>query len=372
MGTDRGGKSTLIIFNEINGMTMTEAKRFEELDIAKALSIVGMVLIHTLEYIDPDAEPEFETAYGIFADSIWGGLFAAPLFMFCMGITINFSSKSEPVIVFKRGLKLFLLSVSLNIVRDTLPNFIMGWAGLGDDCFDYGVEAIFYVDILQFAGLAFVLTGMLKYAKANDTLLIIIATVLSLVGTLMYSVRLESTVLNYILGYFVGLESCTVSYFPLCNWYLIVVIGILTGKRIINHNDFRRRFRIMAPCCWVVTIAYIALGLNGIGEFFVTEYGEYHMHTQDALLCCIAAMAVISAAGLFVEKIPATVQRLAGNMSRNITTIYIVSWLIISWAINLLLVNLIGVEFDLLTGSALAAVILAVSSFTATKISLKV
>ena len=72
-----------------------------ELDIAKAFSIIFMVLSHCLlisYFISDSTSSVFKT----FVNFILGEPCAAPVFMFCMGVGIVFSRKSQPVLMIKR------------------------------------------------------------------------------------------------------------------------------------------------------------------------------------------------------------------------------------------------------------------------------
>ena len=73
-----------------------------------------MVLVHVLLisfYFNYSASFPFEYV----VNCILGGPTAAPVFMFCMGIGIVYSRRSQPEIMIKRGISLMILGLLVNI-----------------------------------------------------------------------------------------------------------------------------------------------------------------------------------------------------------------------------------------------------------------
>ena len=80
--------------------------RQKELDIAKGIAVIFMVLCHGLEIMSWFFDPEisYEISYFIL-DVVLGGSFAAPVFMFCMGLSFAYSRKSDAGDMFRRAVK---------------------------------------------------------------------------------------------------------------------------------------------------------------------------------------------------------------------------------------------------------------------------
>ncbi|MBQ3924401.1 MAG: acyltransferase family protein [Firmicutes bacterium] len=79
-----------------------------ELDLAKCLAIFFMIFLHCY----------FATSYFTFdistglvrvVSQLFGGPFAAPVFMFAMGVGMVYSKNQEPAYLIKRGIKLLQL-----------------------------------------------------------------------------------------------------------------------------------------------------------------------------------------------------------------------------------------------------------------------
>lgn len=83
--------------------------------------------------------------------------------MFCMGVGIVFSRKSQPGLMLKRAISLLFADYFINIIKYILPFFIAGFFinewGLLDI---YGDLIIFVNDILAFAALALILLAIFK------------------------------------------------------------------------------------------------------------------------------------------------------------------------------------------------------------------
>lgn len=95
--------------------------RQKELDIARGLAVLFMILIHVQLYFA--SKGVMNTYFADFNDFV-GDMPAAPMFMFLLGIGINYSKKTTPKSMLKRGMILLLLGYVLSFVRGFIPNII--------------------------------------------------------------------------------------------------------------------------------------------------------------------------------------------------------------------------------------------------------
>jgi uncharacterized membrane protein len=65
-----------------------------ELDIAKALSIIFMIFLHTLMVVK-GFNFNLSPTYDFLITNVLGRPFAAPVFMFCMGVGVVYSRHSQ-------------------------------------------------------------------------------------------------------------------------------------------------------------------------------------------------------------------------------------------------------------------------------------
>ena len=112
--------------------------RQNELDIAKGIAVIFMVLCHGFEIMSWFFDPEisYEISYFIL-DVVLGGSFAAPVFMFCMGLSFAYSRKSDAGDMFRRAVKTAGIVFLFEIARTALPGLLQ-WLMSGDpECIEY-------------------------------------------------------------------------------------------------------------------------------------------------------------------------------------------------------------------------------------------
>ncbi len=327
-------------------------------DLAKVFSIVFMVAIHTLE--GGDADMERGIAYVV--DSVLGAQFGAPVFMVCMGIGMTYSRRADAATMLQRGWRLFVAGYLLNVVR-ALP-FMMIWGFNGDaEAGAQVVSELLDVDILQFAGMAFLLLSLLKRWGFNMWAAGLIAVVMSLTGGLLQGVDLGNMVLNVVLSPLIGIKSVEVtSDFPLLNWFIFVMAGYGMGKVIRRCGDLSRLF------CWLLPVAALLYGAyawyaipRGIGMFGSYEQLFYHMNLRDALVCVTAAVLAISLCHFLSRPLTEGLRAQVMRISSDITRIYVAQWIIIKWVVEALMTDTLELTLSTPQLLAVAAVILLLS-----------
>ena len=100
---------------EIFAETPVNSGRQMELDLGKALPILALPFVHCFIECTTDAG----LAHGIpyLFDSVIGGPFSAPMWMFAMGVGIVYSHKTNLKQFARRGAGLFGIFFLLNICR---------------------------------------------------------------------------------------------------------------------------------------------------------------------------------------------------------------------------------------------------------------
>ena len=204
--------------------------RQKELDIAKALAIIFMIFCHVIvfaSFSNISISPGFEMILNQTA-----AIIAAPVFMFCMGIGIVFSRHNQYNILIKRGVELLLLGYFVNIGAQILPNVLDNMLNMSNT--PITILSLFKVDILIFAGIAFILIGILKRFNISNKKMLILAIIFSIIGSFVCFVDFNNIFLNYFFGYFIGtiLHQCTA--FPLFNWFIFPVAGMVYGSYFIR------------------------------------------------------------------------------------------------------------------------------------------
>ena len=138
-----------------------------ELDWFRFVLIYRLAIVHVFVDATPPANLD---VLGIpyYFDSVVGGVIGATRFMIVMGIGLSYTRHSTPKEVFRRGIKIGIIGIILNIFRYLIPSLI-GYSITGDaDKYITELPYLFFGnDILQFASLAMILMSLLLYLKLN-------------------------------------------------------------------------------------------------------------------------------------------------------------------------------------------------------------
>ena len=316
-----------------------------ELDIAKALSIIFMIFLHTIMVVK-GFDQSLSPAYDFVFSNVLGRPFAAPVFMFCMGVGVVYSRHSQWDTMIKRGIKLYLTGILVNFFEFFLPHFLCGTLLGKWDIFPISRGLLlFCVDILAFAGLTFILMGILKKFKVSNKGMIIVAVVLSLIGTFARGFDFANPALNLIFAMFIGTKG-GFGAFTLCNWFIIPVAGYVWGQYFIRAKDKGRFFRLWPIYIIAALIFFYVSSFTFKGGIFAADVHLYYfMNTLDAIFCIICAHGIIGLCYYLNKILPDSVRNIFKTLSSNITVIYIAQWCFIPIGIILLAYLFKGLVF---------------------------
>lgn len=296
-----------------------------ELDIAKDLSIIFMIFLHTF-YIASAFNADFNPAYNFLIMNVLGRPYAAVIFMFCMGVGVVYSRHSQWDTMVKRGVKLYLLGVLVNVFEFFIPHFVCGTLLGKWDIFPIADGLLlFCIDILAFAGLAFISMGILKKLELSNKKMIVIAVAMSIIGTLLIGVDFGSPVLNLFFAHFIGCKGGFTA-FPLFNWLIFPVAGYVWGQYFIRAKDKGEFFKFW-PILLIVALIYFFVSSNLWGGVFSDDVHLYYfLNIVDAIFGIINAHAVIGLCYWSAKFLPDSIIKAFSILSSNITNIYIAQW----------------------------------------------
>jgi len=128
-------------------------------DFIRGLAVFFMVFVHVLGMYSKQSVQY--SAFGYTVDFL-GSPPAAPVFMFSMGVFFILSSKSDNLKTgLIKGFKLLLLGSLLSFLRNDLLMLLEG-EPLVEAFRNKTLTAVFEVDILQFAGLAYIFMSLIR------------------------------------------------------------------------------------------------------------------------------------------------------------------------------------------------------------------
>ena len=298
--------------------------RQKELDIAKGIAIIFMVLCHGFEIMGWFFDPEISTDVAYFIlDVVLGGSFAAPVFIFCMGISFAYSRKSSAKDIFRRAVKTAGMVLLFEIARTVLPGLLQWVISKDPECIEY-VDIFFSVDILQFVTMAMLVIALFKKLNIKPVVMVIIAAICSVIGQLLQHVSTGSYIGDIVVGFL--WHSREYAYFPLLNWLIIPVCGYAIGSIWQRLQDKERFFRLITPICWIISVAYF-VSMVFLGEYYLSGYEYYGLGILDAAFAFVVCFAMIGL-GYYLKKWGGCVANWLGSMGNRVTSIYCIHWTI--------------------------------------------
>ena len=361
--------------NKIFSTEVVNRERQNELDFAKAMMLFFLALIHCTIACTP--EPQLAHGIPYLFDTIIGGPFSAPMYMFAMGIGMAYTSHNSPYDFFRRGIKIEIFGYILNICRFLIPSLVGYW--ITNDYSQY-ISPLLYRffgnDIMQFAGLAMLVVALFIKLRMPDWLMLLICLGMSLAGTYWNGTDVGNPLGNIFLGYIIGTEDAAgqvLSDFPLMNWLIIPVSGYIFGKKLLYVKNRAGFYRTFSSIGLLIVIVYFPIGIvNGFGMFGEGENCYYHLITLDAIACLALTIGMLGIYFALVKYLPEKIMACVGEISRNINVIYCVHWVIISISVNVILYIMRGtqtlpVPLTLVLGTGISVISIVIAHFWSSK-----
>jgi len=293
-----------------------------EIDLLKAFTVVfSMIIIHVFDYDTVG----FENNFTWWLDTIFGGIFGAPIFMFCMGLGMVYSRNSTPGQMMIRGLKLLTVGQVLNLFRYAL---IFAVRALADRAYDYRpAQALnFSSDIMQLAGLSFILMGLLGKCNLKNWAVLLVAVLMNVCGMLLEGVQTGCYAFDQFLGFFWGTD--TESFFPLFYWFIFIAAGKCFGsfyQRLKNKTAF---YLVSAPLALMVfcVIWYFQKHTSCTIFNSFDAHGFSWMGLPDAISVILMMPLAFGFFYLLSRILPGKTIAVLTHPSKHINQYYCVSW----------------------------------------------
>ena len=352
----------LLSLHEQISDTQVNSGRQYEMDLARAVPVFCLPFVHTV--IECTPVDRIYEPIPFFFNIIIGQPFGAPMFLFVMGACICFSKKNKPKDMMLRGLTLFIAGFLLNIWRFFIP-YITGYLITKDvNKFIKPLPyRVFGNDVLQFAGLFFLLFGFLLYHDIHDKWIVSIAAVMSVCGSLIRHHDTGSIILNIALGHFIGTEDTAGLYvmsdFPLLNWFILPVLGYMFGKLLTRVRNKDRFYLSVSPIPLILSVSFFVIeyifsfGQMDSGDTLLfSENCYYHALWYDILGYVMFAVGILGVYHFMMKKISGIFRNFILSLSRNITHVYVIHWFLVVMSTNVILFSVRGTQ-ELPTGPTL-------------------
>lgn len=305
-------------------------------DFARGIAIVAMVLIHSIVFLgDPSLT---KTTAGYIANSLIC-LFAAPVFTFIMGVMIVFSSKSLPRTLLWRGVVILGIGYFLNFLRGTLPIAFGEWAGWVDFQDERPWTYMLEQDILQFAGIAFMLIALFKKLIGSNIGLALLGGAIMAAAPLLYRVHLGESIPGYLVSLLFGGNHY--NFFPIVPWIAFPLIGMGYGEMLKKSPDkqqFMQRSALLGLLLIAAGIALvIGLERDVTGQWYSGKFRQGKLPPVVSLIFSGFQFVWIALCYLITGKIKKSpVLNQLYHWSGNVTWFYAIQWVVIGWACVLL------------------------------------
>lgn len=306
-----------------------------EVDMARVLALITMVLVHLFEHLS------LHDTLGPIASEViefFGGPLSAPVYMTAMGVGIAYSSKQSPRALAHRGKDLIRQGYALNLWRGGLVYLVLYTLSGEDFWLQETVGHMLLLDILHFAGAAFLLFALLRHLKAKPWHMLLIAIVMEIL-TMAAPPVAENTLLPAgILGYFFYQNESTC--FPLFSWFLYPVAGYCFGlilRRVSDKTGFYTRVLLLSSGLFLLLTAALYILGYPVSDIFLAMgyYAQGPLHAAWILLICGMLYSLLYFISLAIR--PGRTRKVIQFISGNSNQIYVYQWVIIMWFIHFVL-----------------------------------
>ena len=328
--------------DSIKTTTGLQPARQNNLELLKALAIISMIFCHPVIRLGIHCAGYESTGWFFFGDMVLGDYLAvAHALMFAMGVGMTYTRRGAPADLMRRGVKLYLLGYALNFCRYGV--YALADGIISGVFYPETLEALFGPDILQFAGLALFATGVFKNLRLREGHILAVGLVLSMVGAVAPSIDVGNYAGNWLLGHFV-VTTWEASCFAFFNWYVFVAAGLGFGTILHRAGDPDRLYRKLLAVSGCVMAVYLAATF-AFGPLFLTRDRFYYaVSTPEAAGLLSIDLFLLSAFHFLLKRVDASKFRVALEMSRNVTPIYLIHWCILGF-IDSIFCYLLGFVF---------------------------
>lgn len=270
----------------------------------------------------------------------------APLFMILMGICFGISSRNSLTGSAARAIRLAGLGYLLNICKFVIP-YALGilpaalLRDLGIPPGQYPWAPLLLVgDILQFASLSLLLMALLIRIPGYRYLVLLLILLVPFLSPQLWNTPPGGPLDQYVLALFRGNNPMV--FFPVFPWIIFPLAGLILGRSL---RDTPPR-----PGIWTrMGLLFLAFGF--LLFFFqgnIRKEDFYHMGPGMAFIHLGAVMIWIRGCFLICNLVPDNpVFRALYYLSRHITRIYFLQWVIVCWLLVLLPYRGLGLSASL-------------------------
>ncbi len=325
-------------------MSEQRQQRVLEIELIKALAIVGMVFVHIYEltrfaFCEPDG---IKLTFGIIV-SFFGGIISGGAFMFTMGWGAAYSDNATFGSYLHRFIKLCLLGWLVNIFQQWIPMLILPekMGHLKEMWY-----SLFAVDIYAYAAMLMLYFALLKKLPDKNSVKLTTSAVFMAVALIIDGLlKPESFSTGHgwadtLIGVFV--RENEYSYFPIISWIAFPLAGFIFGTLYRNCND-KKKYTIFLAVIGAVILTSTSVAMHCfdipnsvLDPYHVTELDYYALDPINEICGCGFLMLEFAVASLIIWLTKGKLPEFILNMSKNVMHIYVAQWFLIGLLVGVI------------------------------------
>ena len=314
----------------ITGLISRE--RVRAFDLARGLAIVFMIGVHVLwHWGAPDT---WRSPVGQVI-SFLGGPTAAPVFMFLMGASLAFSSRSSFRSLAIRGLWLLWLGYLLNVLRGVIPAFLGLSAGIvtPEQIAPFTLPWLLTtVDVHHMAGLSLIGLAALRLATRPAWPWLAVAAAIVAAGPFVRGLEFGTPLLDGPLTPVLG--GAPNVYYAVVPWVAYPLVGAVFGAVVARSADRARVFRAGAGVGFVLCATSVALFAAQPPTFDVNTYWRMPPAYFVAILGLVLVWLWVC--DVVVRHVRENrFFRFLYGWSASVIAIYFTHWLVVGWGVGI-------------------------------------
>jgi uncharacterized membrane protein len=316
---------------------LAKVERIRAFDLARGLAIVFMIGVHVLWHW---GAPDTWTSPIGQAISLLGGPTAAPVFMFLMGASLAFSSRTSFASLAVRGLWLLWLGYLLNFLRGVIPAYLGLQTGLvtAEQIAPFTLPWLATtVDVHHMAGLSLIAIAALRsVTRRPGWVWVALAVAVVLAGPFVRGLEFGTPLLDGPLTPVLG--GAPNVYYAVVPWIAFPLTGAAYGAVMARAgNDVRRRVRVFR---WG---SLLGAGLCAVGvALFVVAPPSFDVNTYwrmpPSYFIAITGLVLVWlwACDVVVRHVRANrAFTFLYGWSANVIAIYFTHWVVVGWGVGL-------------------------------------
>lgn len=307
-------------------------ERVRAFDLARGLAVVFMIGVHVLWHW---GAPDTWTSPVGQVISFLGGPTAAPVFMFLMGASLAFSSRTSFRSLAVRGIWLVWLGYLLNVLRGVIPAYLGLQFGVvtADQIAPFTLPWLATtVDVHHMAGLSLIAIAALRIRARPGWSWLAIAAGIVVAGPFLRGLEFGTPLLDAPLTPILG--GAPNVYYAVVPWIAYPLVGGVFGSLVARAPDRARVFRNGALLGVALCAAGIALFLVAPPSFDVNTYWRM----PPSYFVAITGLVLVWLFGcdLAVRHVPANrAFEFLYGWSGRVIAIYFTHWLVVGWGVGI-------------------------------------